>query len=182
MENVIQGILSPLSKYLCVISCYLLLNSCYLLLSVVICRFLLLFVVISCYLLFSRLFILVEITTNNNAKQQNNNVEQQIPTDKTQKSLIQDSKINIQVVNHSLRSIINNRKNGRYSGHCWRIHCVLLPTVARSGETLFKAFLSLLSKYFCVISVKHCYFLLNSCYLLLSVVLCCLLDYLSLSR
>ena len=37
------------------------------------------------------------------------------------------------------------------------IHCILLPTVARGGETLFNAFLSLLSKYFCVISVKHCY-------------------------
>ena len=61
---------------------------------------------ISCYLLFSRLFIFVEITTNNNAKQHNNNVEQQIPTDNTHKSLTQDSKINIQVVNHSLRSII----------------------------------------------------------------------------
>ena len=58
----------------------------------------------SCYLLFSRLFIFVEITTNNNAKQHNNNVEQQIPTDNTHKS--QDSKINIQVVTHSLRSII----------------------------------------------------------------------------
>ena len=60
-----------------------------------------LFVVISCYLLFSRLFIFDEITANNNAKQQNNNVEQQIPTDNTHKSSNQESKINIQVVNHS---------------------------------------------------------------------------------
>ena len=98
-------------------------------------------------MLFSRLFIFVEITTNNN-------VEQQIPIDNTHKSLIQDSKIKIQ----AFLSLLS-----KYFVLLVVICCYQLVFVVISCYPLL----------FVVISWYLLLFVVISWYLLLSVVICC---------